>query len=102
MFGDERASAKKINLFLIRSALRQQNWGRDWDSVQQFPRQQNWRRTCVHAVAQPPTFANLITIGSLANHHILAQSVNQFLRYGDGVCTCARAEVPHPRLVEST
>ena len=60
------------------------------DRVQWHPRQRNWRRTCVRAVTQPPTSANLITIVSLANAQILAQSVNRFLRYRGG---CARARV---------
>ena len=57
------------------------------DRAQWFPRQRNWSRTCKCAVTLPPTFANLITIGSIVKHQILAQSVNRFLRYGDGVCT---------------
>ena len=83
----ERASpsAKEISLFGCFLLLLQRN------RTQRFPRQRNWRRTCVCAVTPPPTFANFITIGSQAKHQILAQSVNRFLRYGDGVCTCARA-----------
>ena len=40
----------------------------------------------VHCAVTPsPTFVNLINIGPQAKHQILAQSVNRFLRYGDGV-----------------
>ena len=62
-----------------------------------FPRQQNWTRTCECAVTPPPTFVNLLTIGSLVTHQILAKLANRILTYGDGGgCTCARAEIPHP------
>ena len=111
--------------------------------AQRFPRQRNWRCTCECAVTPPPTFVNLVTIGSLATHQLLAQLVDRILRYGDGrarahvqrcptppktggkhvlsdpqltyqiwtqsvkpflryrsaVCTCARAETPHPWLL---
>ena len=92
MFGDERASAKDISLFFFVRLAR--------GMAQRFPRQRNWRRTCM-CVIPPPTFANLITIESQAKHPILAQSVNRFLRYGNGVGTCARADAPHPWPVES-
>ena len=56
----------------------------------------------------PPTFVNLVTIGSLTTHQIiLAKLFNRILRYGDGgggglhVRTCRDAP-PHPWLVEST
>ena len=40
---------------------------------------------------------NLVTIGSLATHQILAKLVNRILRCGDGGgCMCARAELPRP------
>ena len=53
----------------------------------------------------PPTFVNLVTIGSLITHQILAKLVNLILRYGGvggggsaraHVQKCARAEMPHP------
>ena len=48
-------------------------------------------------VTPPPTLVNLVTIGSLATHQILAQLATRILRYGDGG---ARAHVrdapPHP------
>ena len=46
-------------------------------------------------VTPPPTLVNLVTIGSLATHQILAQLTTRILRYGDGGYTCARAEMPH-------
>ena len=94
-----------------------------------------------NVVTPPPTLVNLVTIGSLATHQILAQLATGILRYGDGgarahvqryppmtcgkhlgkdskpthqiwtqsaetfvgyrsaVCTCARAEIPHPWLL---
>ena len=99
-----------------------------------------------NVVTPPPTPVNLVTIGSLATHQILAQLATRILRYGDGgarahvqrcptppmncgkhllndlqhtyqiwtqsarpflryrsaVCTCARAEIPHPWIVLST
>ena len=56
-----------------------------------------------NVVTPPPTLVNLVTIGSLTTHQILAQLGTRILRYGDGG---ARAHVqrcpPHPWLVEST
>ena len=51
-----------------------------------------------NVVTPPATLVNLVTIGSLATHQILAQLATRILRYGDGGahCTCARAEMPHP------
>ena len=49
-----------------------------------------------NVVTPPPTLVNLVTIGSLATHQILAQLATRILRYGDG---CARVHVqrcPHP------
>ena len=87
MFGDERASAKEISLFLCDFNI----------GAQRFPRQRNWGRTCECAVTPPPDFLYLVTIGSLATHQILAQLVNRILRYGDGVHvrTC-RDSPPRP------
>ena len=54
-------------------------------------------RANMHCAVNPlPTFVKLVTIGSLATHQIFAQSVNRILRYGDGLCTCARAEMLRP------
>ena len=36
--------------------------------AQRFSRQRNWSRTCESAVIPPPTFVNLVTIGSLATY----------------------------------
>ena len=71
------------------------------DRAQRFSRQRNWRRTCVCAVTPPPTFANLIIIGSQAKHQILAQSLNRFLWYGAGLCTFARAWYPTDNLYKT-
>ena len=58
-------------------------------------------------LSPPPTFVNLVTIGSLITHQILAKLVNRILRYGGGggggsarahVQKRARAEMPHPTL----
>ena len=38
---------------------------------------------CECAVTAPPTLVNLVIIGSVATHKILAQLVNRILRYGD-------------------
>ena len=40
--------------------------------------------------------------GTLITHQISAQCTQQFPRHGKGVRTCARADAPHPWLVEST
>ena len=37
-----------------------------------------------NVVTPPPTLANLVTIGSLASHQILAQLATRILIYGDG------------------
>ena len=55
---------------------------------------------CKCAVTPPPTFVNLVIIGSLVTHQILAKLVNRILRYGGGggvlhVRTC-RDALPHP------
>ena len=42
------------------------------------------RRTCECAVTPPPTHVNLVTIGSLATHQILAQLATRIPRYRDG------------------
>ena len=99
-----------------------------------------------NVVTPPHTLVNLVTIGSLVTHQILAQLGTRILRYGDGgarahvqrcptppmtcgkhvlsdlqptyqiwtqsvepflryrnaMCTCARAEIPHPWIVIST
>ena len=85
MFGDERASAKEVSLFL----LRLQGQG---SAVSETTKLETHVRVC--AVTPPPTFANLITIGSQAKHQIVAQSVNRLLIYGDGTCTRAHAGYP--------
>ena len=51
---------------------------------------------CANVVTPPPTLVNLVTIGSLATHQILAQLATRILIYGDGEYTCARAEMFHP------
>ena len=130
MFGDERASAKKISLFF---------------GVASVPGLSGFRvnetgHARANVVAPPPTLVNLVTIWSLATHQILAQLATRILKYGDGgarahlqrcptppmtcgkhvlsdlqptyqiltqsvepflryrsaMCTCARAEIPHP------
>ena len=89
MFGDERASAKEISLFLVQL----QGQG---SAVSETKKLETHVRRYVSTVIPSPTFANLITFRSQAKSQILAQSVNPFLSYGDGVCTvqlctCARA-----------
>ena len=83
MFGDERASAKEINLFLMRLQGQGLSGFRDNETRD--------ARAYVQSL-HLRLLQNLITIGSQAQHQILAQSVNRFLRYRGGVCTCARAE----------
>ena len=64
MFGDERASAKEINLFLGAAPEVGLSGFRDNETGD--------ARAYVHcAVTPPPTFANLNTIGSQAKHPIL-------------------------------
>ena len=50
-----------------------------------------------HPTSEAPTLVNLVTIGSLATHQILAQLATRILRYGDGcaVRTCRDAP-PRP------
>ena len=86
MFGDERARPKEISLFFLCGFN---------VKAERFPRQRNWRRTCECAVIPPPTFVNLVTIGSLTTHQILAKLINRILRYGGGlhVRTCTPISV---------
>ena len=74
MFGDERASPKEMSVF----------WCSFNVKAERLSRQRNLKRTCECAVTPPLTFVNLVTIGSLATHQILAKLVNRILRYGDG------------------
>ena len=69
-FGNERASAEEISLFLVRL----QGQGSEVSM-------------CSHITSD---FCKPITIGFQVKHQILPRSVNRFLRYGDGLCTCAR------------
>ena len=89
MFGDERANAKEP-VFGAASGTGLSGF-RDNETGD--------ARAYICAVTPPPTFDNLITTGSQAKYQILAQSANRFLKYGDGVCTCARAEVPTTQLM---
>ena len=80
MFGDERASAKEISLFLV------------WLQCQGSAVSETTKLdTHVRMWSPPPqTLVNLVTFGSLATHQILAQLATRILRYGD---EGARAQV---------
>ena len=90
MFGDERASPKEIgkSVFGVASisrlsGFRDNETGDARANVQSLP---------------PPTLVNLVTIGFLTTHQILAKLFNRILRYRDGglhVRTCRDAP-PHP------
>ena len=77
MFGDERASAKEISLFLTCVF--------DVTSVPGLSgfRDNETGHARANVVTPPPTLINLVTIGSLATHQILAQLATRILRYGD-------------------
>ena len=64
---------------------------RDRDTARRFTRRRKCRRKCACAVTPLPTFIILVTIGPLATHQILSQSVKRFPKYEDGV---TRAHVP--------
>ena len=49
-----------------------------------------------NVVTPPPTPVNLVTIGSLATHQILAQSATRILRYGDGGARAHVQRCPTP------
>ena len=86
MFGDERASAKEISLFFYVASVPGLSGFRDSETG----------HARANVVTPPPSLVNLVTIGSLAKHQILAQLATRILRYGGGGCTCARAVIPHP------
>ena len=54
--------------------------------------------TCERAEVGIPPMACEKHIGNdpQLTHQILTQSAKPFLRYRSAVCTCARAEIPHP------
>ena len=74
MFGDERASAKDISLFFGEAFMLGLSGFRDNETGHAH----------ANVVIPPPTLVNLVTIGSLATHQILAQLATRILRYGDG------------------
>ena len=49
-----------------------------------------------NVVTPPPTLVNLVTIGSLATHQILAQLATRILRYGDGGARAHVQRCPTP------
>ena len=49
-----------------------------------------------NVVTPPPTLVNLVTIGSLAIHQILAQLATRILRYGDGGARAHVQRCPTP------
>ena len=74
MFGDERASATEISLFFGVAFMPALSGFRDNETG----------HARANVVTSPPTLINLVTIGSLATHQILAQLATRILRYGDG------------------
>ena len=85
MFGDEQASAKEISLFLVWLLCQ-------GSAVSKTTNETGHARANV--VTPPPTLVNLVTIGSLATHQILAQLATRILRYGDGVHVRTCNDVP--------
>ena len=53
-------------------------------------------RARANVVTPPPTLVNLVTIGSLATHQILAQLATRILRYGDGGARAHVQRCPTP------
>ena len=49
-----------------------------------------------NVVTPPPILVNLVTIGSLATHQILAQLATPILRYGDGGARAHVQRCPTP------
>ena len=49
-----------------------------------------------NVVTPPPTLVNLVTIGSLATHQILAQLATRILKYGDGDARAHVQRCPTP------
>ena len=50
-----------------------------------------------NVITPPPTLVNLVPIGSLATHQILAQLVTRILRYGGGGAPAhVQRYPPHP------
>ena len=49
-----------------------------------------------NVVIPPPTLVNLVTIGSLAAHQILAELATRILRYGDGGARAHVQRCPTP------
>ena len=74
MFGDERASAKEISLFLGVASMPGLSGFRDNETG----------HARANVVTPPPTLVNFVAFGSLATHQILAQLATLILRYGDG------------------
>ena len=132
MFGDERASAKDINLFLMR--LQRQD-----SAVSETTKLETHVHMCSHSTSdfckpyhssQTSNFSTIgqsvleirrwgvhgrtcrgiqlmtcikrTNTGNLTTHLISAQCARRFPRYGKGVRTCARADATHPWLVEGT
>ena len=86
MFGDERASAKEISLFLV--WLQCQGSAVSETTKLDTPR--------ANVVTPPQTLVNLVTIGSLATHQILAQLATRILRYGNGGARAHVQRCPTP------
>ena len=87
MFGDERASAKEIpkSVFGV-SSMPVLNGFRDNETG----------HARANVVTPPPTLVNLVTIGSLATHQILAPLATRILRYGDGGACAHVQRCPTP------
>ena len=76
MFGDERASAKEISLFLV--------WLQcQGSAVSETTKLDTHVRMWSPHLHPTPPLVNLVTFGSLATHQILAQLATRILRYGD-------------------
>ena len=89
MFGDERASAKEISLIFF-MWLQCQGSAVSRDSETGHAR--------ANVVTPPPSLVNLVTIGSLAKHQILAQLATRILRYGGGGARAHVQRYPTPPL----
>ena len=78
MFGDERASAKEKNLF----------WCGFRDRAQRFPRQRNWRCTCVCALC-----SHLISDFCKPHHYWVPSQTSNFSTIGQSVLEIRSARV---------
>ena len=88
MFGEERASAKEIKSVFGVASMPGLSGFRDNETG----------HARANVVTPLPTLLNLVTIGSLATHQILAQLATRILRYGDGGARAHVQRCPTPSM----